>query len=284
MNALEDDSLASVYDDRKLYVTEESFCYSFIAVDGKVIKTEEVSLRSNHEEADTRMMAHCATLDGPANVVTRSTDSDDLAIALSNCHKLKDGIQLYMEAGVASDNSLRYIDINKIVKRLGPKLSPAIAAFAIYLGIDQNPSWARIGNKGPYGVLEKNVEYQDAFSAMGSSEFIREETLDSLEKFTCAIYPRRGQRVAQNEVNEARLFAFVKQFKPTKKNTLAGIKGIDGSYLTPCYSVFLQQVKRTNLIASVWNNATDLETGNFRIHVIFIYSSLSFLIYILLLE
>ena len=97
---------------------------------------------------------------------------------------------------------------------------------------------------------------------MGSSESITEETLNSLEKFTCAIYPKRGRRVAQTKVDEARLFAFLKEFKPTQKNPLAGIKGIDGSNLPPCYPVFLQQAKRTNLIASVWKNATELNTGN----------------------
>ena len=75
------------------------------------------------------------------------------------------------------------------------------------------------------------------------------------------MYPKRGKKVPAPTVNEARLFAFLKVFKPTKKDPLAGIKGIDGSNLPPCHSVLLQQIKRTNYICSIWNNATQLEQG-----------------------
>ncbi len=39
-------------------------------------------MRCNHEEADTRMMAHLATISGPGVVSIRTSDSDVLAIAL----------------------------------------------------------------------------------------------------------------------------------------------------------------------------------------------------------
>ena len=261
VGALEDDSFASIIGNKKLFVTVESLCYSFSVIDEKVIKTEEHTLLCNHEEADTRMMAHCANLEGPATVVIRSTDSDVLGIAIGNFHQLKDGIQLYMEAGLTSDNSLRYIDINKIVKQLGPQLSKAIPGFIAFTGCDQLPAFSRRGKKGPFAVLEKNEEYQIAFGSLGFSETISENTLASLEKFTCEMYPKRGKKVPAPTVNEARLFAFLKVFKPTKKDPLAGIKGIDGSNLPPCHSVLLQQIKRTNYICSIWNNATQLEQG-----------------------
>lgn len=262
VTALEDDSLASLLGEKKLYVTEESKCFHFYVDAGKVMKMEEPTLRSNHEEADTRMMAHCATLESPATVVLRTTDSDVLAIAIGNFHQLKDGIQLYMEAGVIADNSLRYIDINKIGKHLGPQLSKAIPGFHAFTGCDQNPAFSRRGKKGPFGVLQNDVQYQNAFASLGSSEELSDESISILENFTCEIYPKRGRRVAASTVNEARLIAFLKEFKPTKKNPLSGIKGIDGSNMPPCHTVLLQQMKRTNFICSFWNKATELEPGN----------------------
>jgi hypothetical protein len=68
-----------------LYVTGE-LLFNFNVVAEKVMKMEDPTLRSNHEEADTRMLANCPTLESPATVVLRTTDSD--------VHKLKDGIQL----------------------------------------------------------------------------------------------------------------------------------------------------------------------------------------------
>ena len=131
-------------------------------------------------------------------------------------------------------------------------------------GCDQNPSFSRRGKKKPFDVLQKNVDYQDAFTSLGSSESLTKETLSLLEKFTCDIYPKQGKKIVT--VNQDRLFSFMKAFKPTQKNPLAGVKGIDGSNLPPCYSVLLQQILRTNYICSIWNNANLLNTGLFYIN------------------
>jgi|688.fasta_scaffold928191_1 hypothetical protein len=48
-----------------------------------------------------------------------------------------------MEAGVIANNSLRYIDINKIGKHLGPQLSKSIPGFHAFTGFDQNPAFSR---------------------------------------------------------------------------------------------------------------------------------------------
>ena len=210
------------------------------------------------------MIAHCVALDSPTTVVIRSTDSDVLAIAVATQHKLHPVIQLYMEAGLSSDNSLRFIHINNISKELGPRLSKAVAAWHALTGCDQNPSFSSRGKKKPFDVLQKNVDYQDAFTSLGSSESLTKETLSLLEKFACDIYPKQGKKIVT--VNQARLFSFMKAFKPTQKNPLAGVKGIDGSYLPPCYSVLLQQILRTNYICSIWNNANLLNTGLFYIN------------------
>ncbi len=72
----QDDSLAQIIGNKKIYVTCDVNCYSFVANADKVIRTEETGLRSNHEEADTRMIAHVATIIGPSTVVIRTSDSD----------------------------------------------------------------------------------------------------------------------------------------------------------------------------------------------------------------
>lgn len=79
--------------------------------------------------------------------VIRTTDSDVLAIAIGNLHQLKDGIRLYLEAGIMGDNSLGYIDINKIVEQLGSQLSKALTGFHAFTGCDQNPAFSRRGKR-----------------------------------------------------------------------------------------------------------------------------------------
>lgn len=153
----------------------------------------------------------------------------------------------------------RYININKIGNKLGPQLSKAIPGFHTFTGCDQNPAFTRRGKKGAFGVLEKNVHYQNAFAFLGSCECVNDELTFLLEKFTWEMHPKRGRRVAPSTVNEARLFAFLKEFKPTKKNLLSRIKGIDGSHRPSCHTVPLQQIKRTNYI--FWNKVREMEPG-----------------------
>jgi hypothetical protein len=50
-----------------LNVTEESHCFHFYVDAETVMKMEEPTL--NLKEADTRMMAYCATLESPSTVV-----------------------------------------------------------------------------------------------------------------------------------------------------------------------------------------------------------------------
>ena len=256
--AMEDDSFAEILGQKSLYITQDSLCYSFIVSDGKVIRRDEPALFSNHEEADTRLFAHISTVIGPATVVIRTSDSDILAIAVGNHWKLPHDIQVFLELGLVSNNTLRYVNVTKMYKKLGDELSKSIPAFHALTGCDFNPAFSRRGKKGPFSVLQKKPEYQRALSTLGSSETISDETFASIEKFTCDIYPKNKS----TSINEARRIIFERAYKPTKNKPFGGLKGIDGSNLPPCQSVLLQQIRRANFICFSWNNATDLKPGN----------------------
>ena len=252
--ALEDNCYASLLGEKSLQVTQDTFCYSFSARNGQIFKSLETTLCSAHEEADTKIMAHLSTVWGPATVVVRTSDSDILAITVGNIWKLPENIKVFLEVGLVTNNTLRYINVTKIAEELGPELSKSIPAFHAFTGCDANPAFSRRGKKGPFSVLRKNIEYQTAFSSLGSSELISESTMASIEKFACDIYPKNKAVL----INEARRVAFERAYKPTKNKPLGGMKGIDGSNLPPCQSFLSQQIRRTNYICFAWNNATNL--------------------------
>lgn len=104
IQAFEDDSLSDIICDKVLYVTIESSCYSFVAVNGKVKITCETHMYSSHEEADTKMIAHIASVKSPATVVIRTSDTDVLAIAIGNAAKIA-AVKIYLEVGIQSKNT-----------------------------------------------------------------------------------------------------------------------------------------------------------------------------------
>ena len=77
----EDKSNADIFKGKQIYSTYDDKCYLFKVIDGEVVKKEDRSLSSSHEEADSRMLFHCKNLQGSKNVVVRTNDSDVLIIS-----------------------------------------------------------------------------------------------------------------------------------------------------------------------------------------------------------
>ena len=67
------------------------------------------SLYSTHEEADSRMLLHVKSIPAPSNVVIRTVDTDVLIIALGCLDLIDQGLEVWMETGVYSKNTLSKI-------------------------------------------------------------------------------------------------------------------------------------------------------------------------------
>lgn len=256
-----DDSLASIIGEKVLHVTQESTCYRFEVINNSVCMTEVHDLNSTHEEADTRMVAHLASIPDPATVVIRTADSDVLTIAVGNMHRVNKRIHTYLEVGLISKNTLRFIDVTSLAKKLGPKLSRALPGFHAFTGCDYTPAFARKGKKKPYEILANSESYCEAFATLGSTAMLPDSVFNVLQEFVCRLYNYKNVQF----VNEARLLIFSKTIKPKSRKPMSSIKGIDGSALPPCESVLVQHILRCNSICSVWNNATQLNPEVFKI-------------------
>ena len=116
--------LGSILGEKVLFVTEEHRCFSFRNVDGRMKRNDEESLNSYEEEADTRMLFH--SMRSPKNVVFRTSDTDELIILLANMHRFDRNTHIWIEAGISSKNTLRYVDVNSIYHSFGDLLSRAL--------------------------------------------------------------------------------------------------------------------------------------------------------------
>jgi len=128
-----DDSLASILGDKVVHITHESFCYRLQVINDKVTMSQIDDLTSEHEEADTRMMAHVASIPSPSTVVVRTCDTDVLVVATGNALELGQNKKVYLEIGIQSKNTLKFIDVTALAKKLGPTVASALPAFHAYL-------------------------------------------------------------------------------------------------------------------------------------------------------
>ena len=173
VSSWEDNSNAHILNEKELYSTRDERCYSFKVIDGVMIKKEEISLTSSHEEADSRMVFHCKLLQGSKNIVIRTNDTDVLIIFLGNMPKLDPGLHIWLAVGLQAQNKLRYIDVNKIFETLGTNLCAALPGCHAYTGYDYTASFSRKGKVRPLAFLEKNQNAIEMFSKLGDEEDIK---------------------------------------------------------------------------------------------------------------
>ncbi len=251
-----DDSLASILGDKVVHITHQSFCYRLQVLDDKVTMSQIDDLTSEHEKADTRMMTHVPSIPSPSTVVVRTCDTDVLVVATGNALELGQNKKVYLEIGIQSKNTLKFIDVTALAKKTwSDRCFSSSGLPCLFTGCDYNPDFARKGKIKPLPILESSPSICQALSSLGSSPLITEETMKKLEEFVCRIYGYKNL----SSVNEARLQSCSKAYKPNAKKPMSSVKGVDGSSLPPCFSVLHQQVKRTDVICSSWNNATEFK-------------------------
>ena len=224
----------------------------FSAKDGIMSREIVLDLYSTHEEADCRMFFHLKYITAPKKVVIRTTDTDCLIIALGLKHLYDQQLQIWLEVGLQSNNSLRYININALHAKLGETLSKSLLAYHAISGCDYTASFCRRGKVKPFKVLEKDENMQDILYEMGNQEELSENTVEKLEEFVCRIYGKNKTK----KVNNARTDIFLEKYRTKNvEDRLSNVKRLDGSMMPPCLKVLMQKLKRTHLITRRWASA-----------------------------
>ena len=118
-----------------MYVTSRDKCYVFssnTSDEDNIVCSDCPELKSNHEEADTRMLLH-AKLASYSHDTTliKSPDTDVFILSVAMLHSL--GLKdLFMITGTG--NKFRVIHINSISSALGEKLCLCLPGFHAFTG------------------------------------------------------------------------------------------------------------------------------------------------------
>ena len=138
-----------------VYMAADESCFSFRVEHDKVLRSEVPQLACQHAEADTRMPFHLQHIHREipaANVTIRSNVTDVCLIML---HHIKhfNQLRLWVDAGLNSNNTRRFIDINSLAEELGPKVSEALLGLHAFTGTDYTASFMNKGMATPYDIM-----------------------------------------------------------------------------------------------------------------------------------
>ena len=208
-----------------MYVNDGGICYCFGEENGHVFRTLIPELTYSHEAADSKMIHHLTILEENSKIIICTSDTDMLVIALGCLEHIPEPVNLWFEVGLNAKNSLRYIDMRKLFKKLGKDLCRALPAFHVFTDSDYTAAFSRKRKICPLKTLEK-VNCPNCIWRF-----------KVIEKFTCTLFGKPKF----NSVNEVRLELFLKKYQPKKKEVIIScLKKMEGNFLPPCASVLQQ--------------------------------------------
>ena len=251
VNIWQEDCFAKILGSKNLYANSNDMYFRYFAVGDTMHREEAKEYYSTHEEADCRMFAHISHAIIPSSTVVRTSDTDCLVIALGCTHLFPVGHKIWLEVGVHSNNSQRYICVNMLHEELGSDLCRALPFFHALTGCDYTASFCRKGKVSPLKLLEKYVNIQRTFAAIPNSLELSSCVFNIVQRYVCLMYRKTGFE----DVDEARYEIFLEKYKPRSDGRLSCSGKMDASLMPPCKKVLVEKVKRAHLIARRWTSA-----------------------------
>lgn len=253
---------AIILKDHTIFMGLDNICYSYKEEDGRVIRENAETLYCHHEEADTRLVYHLdkITQASPSlNVSVRSNDTDVLVLLLCYASSVHDCPNVWMDVGLSSNNSRRYISIPSLVHHLGPNVLQALPGLHAFTGTDFTSSFMSKGKQRPLEIMMKHDEFITSFAELGKHKNVPDDVFHTIEHFVCSLYGKPNL----HSVDTARYALFQHTYAPKKQgDPLDRIKGVHASSMPPCRPVLVNKIKRANYVASLWKHAVQADPGN----------------------
>ena len=197
----------------------------------------EQSLRSDHEEADTRLLLHAkdAAATHP-RIVIQSPDTDVTVLSVAHFEELCCQ-ELWFKTGIKDRH--RYIPVHTIQSSLGEPLCKSLLPFHALTGCDSTSAFSGIGKKKAWKILLRKEELQRDISNLGESSVTEDPVLKVAESFICSVYsPGRNFSSA----DDARYFLFCQ-------------KSVKSEALPPTSDCLSHHIKRANFQAFIRKRA-----------------------------
>ncbi|KAK3730477.1 hypothetical protein QZH41_014705 [Actinostola sp. cb2023] len=223
---------------KTLFVAAESECWK-ITEEGSENVAE---LKSNQEEADTRMLLHAAhAAQEGYEAVAISSEDTDVFILLLNFSSIINA-KLFMRCG--SRTRTRLVDIKGVIQRTGQEVCEALIGLHSFTGCDTVSAFAGKGKICALKILKSDEGARRMFRELGQSWAVPEDLFILLEKFTCSMYMSVGNTTGC--VNDARYELFC------AKNG-----EVESHQLPPCQDSLQKHILRANYQAAIWKRSLE---------------------------
>jgi hypothetical protein len=193
--------------------------------------------RSNHEEADTKLVLHAldASSSGATAVHVQSLDTDVLVLLLRRYLELCQDTAFVTGVG----QNLRAIKPGPIHAALGDNKPAALTAFHALSGADVTGSFSGKGKVSCWKVFDTASQQTLAgLATLGTSDQPSETAVEEAERFVCSLYLPNTKI---SDVGDLHWWFFMKKQAQSEK-------------LPTTIDALQQAVRRAHYQAMIWNN------------------------------
>ena len=240
-----DQRFAKKIGERTLLVTHGESC-SKISVDaqGSISSSIVLELRSNQEEADTRMFLHALHASDAAHqqILIKSSDTDvEVLVCYFGEYISAD---IFLLSGTKS--RARVINVAQVCEQLGVEVCRALPELHALTGCDTVSSFAGKGRKAALDIVKADEDSRASIHRIGECVPPMREDLRKMEKFVCSLY----NDVHYCKVNDTRCKLFCKN------------QNLQSYQLPPTHAALQKHLQRANYQAYVWKHALDARILN----------------------
>jgi len=209
-------------------------------ITNSMVEKDIPSLRSDHEEADSRMFVHCEyfakTSDvSPKRIIMFSPNTDVAVLCWHHFNSLMID-ELWFHTGTGRNK--KYIPVHTAVNQVGTEVCQLLPAMHALTGCDSTSSLHGIGKKSALSVMRKHHETFELLSELGANcSIISDEIVRLCLTFIGHLY---GEHTS--DLNRLRYHLFTK-------------KCLDSSKLPPTEDSARHHIQRANYQCFIWKNA-----------------------------
>ena len=221
----------------KIVLSMEDSCRSFTLSTAE----DEGFLRSNQEEADTKVFLHGEQIlkESCNNNILIKSPSGDTDIVVLGISLFPENPKVFIDNGTGQSRKMLWLGGFE----LSNSRRNALIGFHAFTGNDYNASFFRKGKKVAWKSLTKYSKFEDTFSELGNSHELDSSLISKLEEFVCYLYGYR-----EKSIDRVRFEMFEKKSRCQNKVP-------DLASFPPCHKVLLHHSKRSNAIAYIWKHS-----------------------------
>ena len=194
-------------------------------------------LRSDHEEADTRMILHAWHASSTKERIVIQSPDTDVAVLAIYAYQMIQCNEIWFKTGVK--DKVRYVPVHRISEKLGRSVCAAIPAFHALTGCDSTSGLFQIGKKKGWKVFVKYPSLHDIVGNLGSQIPPPALTVEACERFICSLYTTNKK--AGVTADDVRYWMFCQKHQRSES-------------LPPTSNSLRHHIERANYQAYVWKH------------------------------